>query len=79
MTFSFLIISLDGFSMETNFSAIMATFNNIGPGFQAVGPTCNFSAYSVLSKIVMIFDMLAGRLEILPILVFFSRSTWKKN
>ncbi len=79
VTFSFLIISLDGFSMETNFSAIMATFNNIGPGFQAVGPTCNFSAYSVLSKIVMIFDMLAGRLEILPILVFFSRSTWKKN
>ena len=79
VVFSFLIISLDGFSMETNFSAVMATFNNIGPGFQAVGPTCNFSAYSVLSKIVMIFDMLAGRLEILPILVFFSRSTWKKN
>ncbi|MBR3203216.1 MAG: TrkH family potassium uptake protein [Solobacterium sp.] len=79
ITFSFLLISLDGFSMETNFSAIMATFNNIGPGFAAVGPTCNFSAYSTLSKIVMIFDMLAGRLEILPILVFFSKSTWKKN
>ena len=79
VTLSFLVISLDGFSMETNFSAVMATFNNIGPGFAAVGPTCNFSAYSVLSKIVLIFDMLAGRLEILPILVFFSRSTWKKN
>ena len=79
ITFSFLLISLDGFSMETNFSAIMATFNNIGPGFAAVGPTCNFSSYSTLSKIVMIFDMLAGRLEILPILVFFSKSTWKKN
>ena len=74
---SFLIISMDGFSMETNFSAVMATFNNIGPGFNAVGPTCNFSAYSPLSKIVMIFDMLAGRLEIIPILVLFSRSTWK--
>ncbi len=76
---SFLILSLDGFSMETNFSAVMATFNNIGPGFAAVGPVCNFAAYSPLSKIVMIFDMLAGRLEIFPILVLFSRSTWKKN
>ncbi|MBR2793158.1 MAG: TrkH family potassium uptake protein [Solobacterium sp.] len=76
---SFLVISIDGFSMETNFSAVMATFNNIGPGFNAVGPTCNFSAYSPLSKLVMIIDMLAGRLEILPILVLFSRSTWMKN
>ena len=76
---SFLIISLDGFSVETNISAVMATFNNIGPGFDAVGPTCNFFAYSPLSKLVMIFDMLAGRLEILPMLVLFSRSTWKKN
>ncbi len=76
---SFLIISLDGFSVESNLSAVMATFNNIGPGFDAVGPTCNFSMYSPLSKIVMIFDMLAGRLEILPILVLLSRSTWKKN
>ena len=76
---SFLAVSLDGFSVETNISAVFATFNNIGPGFQAVGPTCNFSAYSDFSKIVMIFDMLAGRLEILPIMVLFSRSTWKKN
>ena len=76
---SFLIISLDGFSMMTNLSAVLATFNNIGPGFESVGATCNFSAYSPLSKIVMIFDMLAGRLEIFPILVLFSRSTWKKN
>lgn len=76
---SFFLVSLDGFSVETNISAVLATFNNIGPGFAAVGPTCNFSAYSNLSKIVMIFDMLAGRLEILPIMVLFSRSTWKKN
>ena len=75
---SVLIISLDGFSFETNFSAILATFNNIGPGLAAVGPTCNFSAYSDVSKIVMIFCMLAGRLEIYPILVLFSPSTWKK-
>lgn len=75
---SVLIISLDGFDFETNFSAVMATFNNIGPGFRAVGPTQSFAAYSYLSKIVMIFDMLAGRLEVMPILVLFSRSTWKR-
>ena len=76
---SFLVVSLDGFSVETNISAILATFNNIGPGFGSVGPTINFSGYSALSKITMIFDMLAGRLEILPIMVLFSRTTWKKN
>ncbi len=76
--FSFLIVSMDGFSIETNLSAVIATFNNIGPGFDGVGATCNFSAYSPLSKLVMIFDMLAGRLEIYPILILFSRSAWKK-
>lgn len=75
---SFLIISLDGFDVETNFSAIMATFNNIGPGLGMVGPAGNFSAFSPLSKIVMIFDMLAGRLEIYPMLVLLSKSTWRK-
>lgn len=75
---SVLVVSLDGFSFETNFSAVMATFNNIGPGLGAVGPASNFSAYSNLSKIVMTIDMLAGRLEIYPILILFSRSTWKK-
>ncbi len=75
---SVLVLSLDGFDFETNFSAVMATFNNIGPGFHAVGPTCNFGAYSNLSKIVMIADMLAGRLEIYPILILISKSTWKK-
>lgn len=72
----FLIISLDGFSIETNVSAIVATFNNIGPGFDLVGPTGNFAMFSPLSKIVMIVAMLAGRLEIFPILVLFARSTW---
>ena len=75
----FVILSLDGFSVETNFSAVMCTFNNIGPGLAAVGPTCNFSAYSDLSKVVLSFAMLAGRLEIFPILVLFSRSTWKSR
>ena len=75
----FLIISLDGFSIGTNFSAVLCTFNNIGPGFEAVGPTCNFSAYSDLSKLVLSWAMLAGRLEIFPMLVLFSSQTWKKR
>ena len=74
---SFLLISIDNFSMMTNFSAVVACFNNIGPGFDVVGPTCNFSVYSWFSKLVLIFDMLAGRLEIFPLLVLFSRSTWR--
>ncbi|MDD6212192.1 MAG: TrkH family potassium uptake protein [Clostridiales bacterium] len=69
---SFLLVSLDGFSITTNFSAVLACFNNIGPGLEAVGPTCNYSSYSVLSKLVLIFDMLAGRLEIFPILTLLS-------
>ena len=74
---SFVVISLDNFSIGTNFTAVLACFNNIGPGFEAVGPTCNFSAFSPLSKLVLCFDMLAGRLEIFPILVLFSRNTWR--
>ena len=76
---SFLLISLDGFSTGTNLSAVLACFNNIGPGLEAVGPTCNFSAYSGFSKLVLILDMLAGRLEIFPILVLFSRGTWTRR
>ena len=75
----FAIISLDGFSIGTNFSAVLCTFNNIGPGMEAVGPMCNFSAYSSLSKLVLSWAMLAGRLEIFPILVLFSRSTWTQR
>lgn len=75
---SLLIISLDGFDFETNFSAVAATFNNIGPGLAGVGPMSNFSAYSVISKIVLSLDMLIGRLEIFPILLLFAPNTWKK-
>ncbi len=75
----FAIISLDGFSAGTNFSAVLCTFNNIGPGLEAVGPTCNFSLFSPLSKLVLSWAMLAGRLEIFPILVLFSKSTWKQR
>ena len=75
---SFTLVSLDGFSVETNFSAVLSCFNNMGPGFAAVGPTCNFGGYSAFSKIILSLDMLLGRLEIFPILVLFSRSTWKR-
>nr|WP_296439378.1 TrkH family potassium uptake protein [uncultured Acetatifactor sp.] len=77
VVFSFLLVSVDGFSITTNLSAVLACFNNIGPGFDAVGPTCNYSAYSAFSKIVLTWDMLAGRLEIFPMLILLSRSTWK--
>ncbi len=75
---SFLLLCLDGQTVGTNFTAVLACFNNIGPGLEAVGPTCNFAFYSDLSKLVLIFDMLAGRLEIFPMLILFSKITWKK-
>ncbi len=74
---SFIIISIDGFSITTNISSVLACFNNIGPGLDSVGPMANYSIYSPLSKFVLIFDMLAGRLEIFPIIALFSRHTWK--
>ncbi|MBP3474746.1 MAG: TrkH family potassium uptake protein [Lachnospiraceae bacterium] len=79
IVFSFIVISIDGFSTMTNFSAVLACFNNIGPGLETVGPTCNFGGYSVLSKGMLIVDMLAGRLEIFPILILFSKSTWTRR
>ena len=79
LVFSFLVLSIDGFTTTTNFTAVLSCFNNIGPGLEAVGPTCNYASFSVLSKLVLIMDMLAGRLEIFPILVLFSRSTWRKK
>ncbi len=75
---SFALVSLDGFSVTTNFTAVLSCFNNMGPGLDAVGPTCNFYGYSAFSKIVLCIDMLAGRLEIFPILALLSRSTWKR-
>jgi trk system potassium uptake protein TrkH len=74
---SFLAVSVDGFSVTTNFTAVIACFNNIGPGLEMVGPLGNYSAFGTFSKLVLIMDMLAGRLEIFPILILFSRTTWK--
>lgn len=76
---SFLLVSVDGFSITTNLSAVLSCFNNIGPGFEAVGPTCSFGSYSIFSKLILIWDMLAGRLEIFPILILSSRSTWRQK
>ena len=72
-----LIISLDGFSFETNFTAVVATLSNIGPGLGVVGPSGNFSQFSNLSKIVLSMCMLIGRLEIFPILMLASPSAWR--
>ena len=76
---SVLLISLDNFDLTTNFTAVAATLNNIGPGLAEVGPTCNFSGLSMFSKYVLMFDMLAGRLELFPMLVLFSPRTWMKE
>lgn len=75
---SLLVITLDGKDLVTNFTAVAATINNIGPGLNVVGPTGNFGSFSALSKLVLMFDMLAGRLELLPMLVLFVPSTWRK-
>lgn len=75
---SILLISLDNFDMTTNFTAVTATLNNIGPGLEIVGPMGNFSSFSYFSKCVLVFDMLAGRLEIFPLLLLFFKGTWKK-
>lgn len=78
-TVSVLLVSLDGFDLVTNFTAVAATFNNIGPGLEMVGPAGNFSMFSPLSKFVLMFDMLAGRLEIFPMLLLFTPSTWRRH
>lgn len=76
---SFLLVSFDGFSILTNLSAVIACFNNIGPGFDAVGAAQNYGLYSDFSKLVLTLDMLLGRLEIYPILALFSRHTWNRK
>ena len=73
-----LLLSLEGFDFITTFSAVSACINNVGPGFGAVGPTMNFSAFSPFGKILLSFAMLFGRLEIYPMLVLFVPNTWKK-
>ena len=76
---SLLLISLDGKDVTTNFTAVTATINNIGPGLGEVGPSGSFAGFSWWSKIVFMFDMFVGRLEVFPILVLFAPRTWKKG
>ena len=73
------IISFDNFDVTTTVTSVIATLSNIGPGLEMVGPTGNYAAFSDLSKIVLSFCMLAGRLEIYPMLILFSPSLWKKR
>ena len=77
-TLSVLLVSLDGNELPTNFTAVAATLNNIGPGLEMVGPMENFSLFSSPAKLVLVFDMLAGRLELFPILVLFAPDTWRR-
>lgn len=79
LVISFLLVSVDGFSVETNIASVISCFNNIGPGLDTTGPMGSFAPYSIFSKIILIIDMLAGRLEIFPILALLPLSTWKKS
>ena len=76
---SLLLITIDGRDIVTNFTAVVATLNNIGPGLSGVGPASNYADFSVFSKLVLTFDMIAGRLELFPMLVLFSPSAWRKS
>lgn len=76
---SLFLLCLDKYDLVTNFTAITATINNIGPGLEVVGPMGGYGGFSILSKLVMIFDMLIGRLEIFPLLILFSPSVWKRR
>lgn len=75
---SLVFISFDNHDLITNFTAVTAAINNIGPGLDLVGPTSNFGFFAMQSKIILIFDMLAGRLELFPMLLLFTPATWKK-
>ena len=76
--FSILFLAFDNLDLVTNFTAVAATLNNIGPGLELVGPSANFAVFSDGAKLILIFDMLAGRLELFPLLLLFVRDTWKK-
>lgn len=75
---SVLLIGIDEYDFTTNFTGVLATLNNMGPGLELIGPTCNYSIFSSFSKCVLMFDMLAGRLELFPILIIMVPSCWKK-
>ena len=76
-TASAAIVALEGHDLITTFTSVAATINNIGPGLSMVGPTCNYAFLSGLSKWVLIFDMLAGRLELFPLIIFLNPMTYK--
>lgn len=76
---SMLLISVDEFDFSTNFTSVVTVLNNIGPGLNLVGPTQNFSIFSPFSKFVLMFDMLAGRLEMFPMMILLMPSTWKRK
>ena len=78
MVLSIVIVSLDNFDFETTSTAVIAAVSNVGPGLGGVGPTGNFADFSVISKIVLCIDMLAGRLEIMPVAMFLLPGTWKR-
>ncbi len=75
---SIFLVSFDGKDLVTTFTSVATTLNNVGPGLGEAGPTCNFGHFSILSKWVFIFDMLAGRLELFPLLLLFHPSIWKE-
>ena len=76
---SFLLVSIEGKDMVTSFTAVAATLNNTGPGLNAVGPVGNYADFTIFSKCVLIFDMIAGRLEFFPLLLLLSPAAWKKS
>ena len=76
---SILLVTVDNFDFATNFTAVLTTMNNVGPGLAKVGPIENFSQFSYFSKIVLSIDMLVGRLEILPMLMLFAPQVWRKK
>jgi trk system potassium uptake protein TrkH len=77
-TFSVLLVSFEGKDLVTNFTAVAATINNIGPGLELVGPMENFGKFNIFSKYVLMFDMLAGRLELFPLLILLHPGTWRE-
>ena len=79
LIFSALLISVDGFSFETNITAAITSINNVGPGLDMIGPMGSFHDFSPFSKLVLSFTMLFGRLEIMPMLILFSPGAWKKR
>lgn len=76
---STLALCLSSQDLVTNFTAVAATLNNVGPGLELVGPSSNFGFFDPLSKIVLMFNMLAGRLELFPMLLLFAPDTWRRN